>query len=71
MHDAARSVTSATNYVDDMVPTFKAVMRSNSLRRQLEHYLTQQGEIQVIEPSLSKPLQLTVNVLIFGYMNFF
>ena len=46
--DGTRQTASTTNnLVDDMVPTFKTVMLNNSLRRQLELYLTQQGESQV------------------------
>ena len=47
--DSSRSTTAAvaSAFVDDMVPSFKTVMRNNSLRRQLELHLMQQGESQV------------------------
>ena len=50
LNDAgARSTsTSVSNFVaDDMVPSFKTVMRNYNLRHELEVYLTQQGECQV------------------------
>uniref|UniRef100_A0A0P4YXH5 Sorting nexin-25 n=1 Tax=Daphnia magna TaxID=35525 RepID=A0A0P4YXH5_9CRUS len=47
MSDFSRSSTSTSSYGDEMVPSFKTVMRNNNLRRQLELYLIQQGETQV------------------------
>ena len=44
---SSRNVATTSSYVDDMVPSFKTVMRNNNLRRQLELYLVQQGESQV------------------------
>lgn len=49
--DSTRNVASTSGYVEDMVPTFKTVMRNNALRRQLELYLVQQGEAQVCSVS--------------------
>lgn len=51
MSDFSRSSTSTSSYGDEMVPSFKTVMRNNNLRRQLELYLIQQGETQVCIPS--------------------
>lgn len=45
--DSSRSTAANSGFVDDMVPSFKTVMRNNNLRRQLELYLLQQGESQV------------------------
>ena len=47
MSDFSRTSTSNSNFSDEMVPSFKTVMRNNNLRRQLELYLIQQGETQV------------------------
>lgn len=47
MSEFSRTTTSTSSYGDEMVPSFKTVMRNNNLRRQLELYLKQQGETQV------------------------
>lgn len=49
MSEPSRSTISTSSYVEEMVPSFKTVMRNNSLRRQLELYLVQQGESQVVQ----------------------
>ena len=48
-NDVSRTSSSSMGHgIDDMAPPFKTVMRNPQLRQQLESYLEQQGESQVI-----------------------